>query len=424
MLKSIQQSFTQYKTPILYSGGAITKSIVQMFVGFVIAKYVAPEDLGLWGTLSLAISYAAFLQAGLISGLNRELPYAYGKGREDEARIMAGTSQTLTFGASIIIMLVGFVYALFFNADDPKMKYGVIGTTVFIAITFYQNYLLSTYRSKSSFLKLSSIQVINAFVNLVTIIFVIYYSYYGMIVKAVLVLAVYTLQLHIARPINVGLLWNKKAFFKLMATGLPLFALAYMESLSSTADKLWLLKYAGLKSVGYYTFAFYSYSMFVMFSSTIASYIYPRMTYNYGQNDDKRLLWKYVKKTTILLFLIQLPLALAGIYLIPILIARLFPNYIQSSTAMQILLVAGVLRGCVIGANAMMSIKAWKQIILYQVTFSILLVLLPFVGIKLLADDVVGVSLGLLLANFVNFVFGTFLTYIATNKKQSVLVNQ
>lgn len=414
----IKDLLSKYKTPILFSGGSIVKSFAQMIVGFIIAKYISPTDLGLWATISLAITYSVFLQAGLINGLNLELPYAYGKGQEEEAKILAGTVQTFTLFSSITILLLGVSSFVFFPFHDPKIKYGVLAVTLFIMLSYYQNYLMSTFRSKNSFIRLSIIQVIDAFVNLITLIFVVYYSYYGLIIKAVFVALIYVLLLHFLRPIKVRLLWNMIAIKKLLKVGLPIFALSYIVALSSTADKLWLLKYSDLTNVGLYSFGFYAFSIFSLFSLSVASYIYPRMTYNYGKTNDRTLLWIYVKKITLLLFLIQITLASIGYFLVPVIITNYFSAYILSIRTMQILLFAGVFTGSVVGVNALWSTKNWKYMITYQVILSFLMVSLPYAGIQLFSNKLIGVTYGVLLASFLNLITGITITYMATHKNE------
>lgn len=413
----IQELLIQYKTPLLYSGGSITKAFATIIVGFVIARYISPEDLGIWTTINLAITYSLFLQAGLINGLNLELPYVLGKGDHDQAKTMAGTVQTFTLISSSLILLFGLAYFLFIPESEPKIKYGILAITLIIVLSFYQNYLLTTFRSKKSFLKLSYIQIVDACVNLATIVLVAYYSYYGLIIKAILVLLIYVLFLHFSRPIKVGLIWDKSAFLKLLKVGLPIFGLAYVVSIASTADKILLLKYSDLTDVGLYSFGFYGLSIFTLFSASIASYIYPRMTYNYGQNNDKLVIWRYAKKITILLVVIQLPLAILGYYVIPLAINAYFPNYILSISTMQILLFAGVFKGSVIGVNAIWSIKSWNHMIIYQVTYSIFLIALAYLGIQLFTNKIEGVSYGILAANALNLFSGLILTYKATHER-------
>jgi O-antigen/teichoic acid export membrane protein len=414
-LRNIKQLLIQYKIPIFYSGGSFAKAFAQMVVGFVIAKFIAPNDLGLWTTINLALTYSVFLQAGLINGLNLELPFSYGKGEEEDARTMAGSVQTFTSCSSVLVLIAGVVVFLVSNGQSAKVRFGILAITIIIAFSYYQNYLLSTFRSKNSFSKLSIIQFADAFVNILTLLFVVYYSYYGMLIKAVLVVANYVLLLHFTRPIKVKLIWKNAAIFRLLKVGLPIWGLVYLDSFSSTADKLWLLKYTDFTNVGLYSFGLYTLTTFSLLSQSIASYIYPRMTYNYGKNKDRRILWDYVKNITKVLLGGQLVLAILGYFLIPYIVTGYFPNYKLSISAMQILLFAGVFRGGVIGVNALWSIKSWKYMTIYQIIYSFLLISLPFIGIHLFANKINGVAYGILVANFINLFSGLYLTYKATS---------
>lgn len=404
--------------PILYSGGSIVKALAQMIVGFVVAKFVSPGDFGLWATINLALTYSLFVQSGLINGLNRELPYLFGKGENDEALLMAGTVQTFTLVSSIAVFILAIPFLFLVPFETHKMTYGMFAIVLIIILHYYQNYLFSTFRSKDSFLQLSKLQFIHAFVNIATLLFVVYFSYYGMVIKAVTVSLVYVFLLHIYRPIKVGLVWNKAAFFKLVKVGLPIFSLAYIESIASTADRLLIIKYSTVTDVGLYSFGFYALSSFTIFPSSIASYIYPKMTYNYGKTHDKMIMWRYVKKVTVILLLVLTPLAVIGYFVCPILIDYFFPDYAASSHIMQILLFAGVFSGAVIGVNALWSMKMWKYMIIYQLLFSILLIVCPFVGIHLFEDKLAGISYGILIAHLINFISGISLTYFATHSKE------
>ncbi|MEO6305840.1 MAG: oligosaccharide flippase family protein [Bacteroidia bacterium] len=413
----ISQLYTQYKTPILFSGGSVAKAFAQMIVGFVIAKFVTPKDFGLWNTLNLALTYSLFVQAGLINGLNRELPYLFGKGEEKEATNMAGTVQTFTLISSVLVLLAGAGYIIFSDIKNPKVYYGIMGVTVLIVLNYYQSYLFSTFRSKNSFLNLSKLQFAHAFTNIVTLIFVFYYTYYGLVLKAITVSLIYVTLMHFTRPIKVGLLWNKEAFYKLIKVGLPIFALSYLEAIAGTTDKMLLLKYSNLENLGIYSFGFYALSSFSIFPSSIASYIYPKMTYNYGKTNDKLIMWKYAKKITLILLAVLTPIAILGYLICPILIERFFPAYLASAPIMQILLFAGVFSGSVIGVNALWSMKSWKYLITYQLIFCILLVGGPFIGLQLFENKLEGISYGLLIGHFINLFSGITFTYLATHKK-------
>lgn len=423
MLHRVHENIVKYKTAILYSSTSVIKAMTTMLVGFVIAKYVSPEDLGLWSTLLLFLTYSVFVQGGIINGLNIELPFAYGKGESAKAEKMAGVAQSFTLITSLIVCIMGVGLFFFYPTENGKVKYGILGITIVVIFTFYQAYLLSTFRSNNSFLKLSKIQFFEAILNIFTIILVVYFAYYGMILKSVVMIIFFVAILHIYRPIKTKLFWNKEIFYHLSKVGLPIFVLILIDSSVSTIDKVWLLKYTNLEQVGLYTFGLYALNLFVLFSSSIASYVYPKMTYNYAQNNDRLILWGYMKKVTWLLLLIQTPLVLIGFFAIPPLVEHFFPSYILSTTPMQILLIAGLMKGSVIGVNILWSMKMWKYMYVYVLSYAFLLAVFTFIGLKIFEEKLVGVSLGVLLANTLNLIIAINLSYRATHISRNETVN-
>lgn len=417
IVKKSRHLFRTYKTPLIYTSSSVLKALATLISGFIIAKFVAPSDFGLWTTLSLLISYALIFQGGFINGLNLELPYLLGKGEEKKAHLHASVAQLLTLISVATILVVAIIMYFYYPFSGIKEKYGFLGVSIIIMCTFFQNYFLSTFRSNNQFLRLSYIQIVEAILNILTIALVFYYGFYGMVAKAVIVILIYVIILAIYRPIKVKLRWDKEIFINLLKVGMPIFMLAYIETFALTVDKIFLLKYSNLESVGIYSFAFYAFAFTTLFSTSLASYIYPKLTYKYGETKDKLILWSYVKKITILLLSVQLPFAIIGMYIIPFGIENYFPNYAESVMPMQILLLAGVCKGSTIGANVLWSIKKWKYMITYQVLYSVLFIILTYLCVNIFENKILGIAVGVLLANAINLFNAVILSYKGTHEK-------
>lgn len=416
MFKNLINLLGKYKTAALYSSTSIIKGCATMLSGFVIAKFVDPQDLGLWSTLTLALTYSVFIQGGVNNALNLELPAAYGKGDTRYAEKLAAVAQTFTLFTAVVIFIAGISFYLFYPTENPKVKYGIIGITFMVVLTFYQTYLSSTYRSNDSFLKLARIQFFEAIFNVTTLLLVFYFAYYGMIIKSVLTLLFFVTLLHLFRPIKIRFTWDKTVFLHLLKVGMPIFVLIFIDSTVSTIDKVWLLKYADLTQLGLYTFGLYALNLFILFGSSIASYIYPKMTFSYAKTNDPLILWRYMKKVTGILLLIQTPLVIAGYFVIPLLVERFFANYILSVPVMQILLTAGMMKGSVIGVNILWSMKKWKYMYLYIVLYAFLLLTMTFIGIQIFDNKLIGVAIGVLAADSINLISGIYLSYKATHE--------
>lgn len=391
-----------------------------MLVGFVIAKFLSPEDLGLWSTILLALTYSVFIQGGVINGLNVELPAAYGRDDVSKAEKLAAVAQTFTLLTCIVALVVGVATFFLLPTDNSKLRYGILGITFIIILTFYQNYLLSTFRSNNSFAVLSKIQLAEALLNIISISLVVYFAYYGMIFKAALVLLAFVLLLHINRPIKTNFYWDKSIFIHLLKVGLPIFILVVVESFLQTIDKIWLIKYADLNTVGLYSFGLYALNLFILLSTSIATYIYPKMTYAYAKNNDKLALWQYMKKITFLLLAVQTPLVIIGYFLIPPVVKEFFPTYMLSIEVMQILLIAGLMKGSVIGVNILWSMKSWKYMYLYMITYALLTIVSTYLFLHLNENKMLGVSIGLLIANALSLLNAYYLSFKATHSNISL----
>lgn len=416
---TVRRNVVAYKTPLLFTSASMIRAFATIAVGAVIAKFVLPEQLGVFTTLMLFVTYANFLQLGAVSGLNLELPLEIGRGNVEKAKRIAGTIQSFTVVSCIAVIVLGSVFFsavnVDFNSSQNYVRFLIPIVLLIAALTFYQNYLLATFRSNSSFLKLSVIQLAESVFNLASIVLVVYLAFEGLIIKTVLVLLFYVIILHIARPIKVPFYWDTHLLKQVIKVGFPIFILSYIEVFAVSADKLFLINYSTLRDVGIYSFAAYSLTAFSIFSSSVASYLYPKLTFNYGKNKNRLILWGYVKKITILLLGIQSLLFIACYFAVPVVITRFFSQYVDSIPVIHLLILAGVMKGSVIGVNVLWSMKAWKSMVLYQVGTAVVLLLAIFIFIHIIDNKSVAVASGVLAGNIFGFILGIYLSYKETH---------
>lgn len=151
----------EHRAPVFFTASSIWLSVAQLLSGVVIVHYIPPAEMGLWASVSLALTYAFFALAGVQNGLSRELPYYLGANQEDKARHLAATTLFYTCGGCMLALLagVGSVAILIWKSADPKLTLAVAAVTLLVVFKFYQNYLFVTFRSKNSFLELARVQV-------------------------------------------------------------------------------------------------------------------------------------------------------------------------------------------------------------------------------------------------------------------------
>lgn len=405
-----------HRDAVHFTASSAARTAAQFIASLITVRLIAPEELGLWNTISLATTYALFLQAGVINGLSRELPFHLGADNPDLARRMAGTSQSYTAAGAALALLVGLVALVIYRGSGSAVLLSILAVTLVTAATFYQNYLTVTFRSKSSFLALAGTQFWTAALMLLTLPVIALLGYNGMLLRIVLVTGATLWLMHRVRPFPAPMLWDGLSFRMLMTTGLPIFFLSYIESSSGTVDRIVLLNYGGVKEVGYYALATYAWQALAIIPVSLGAYVYPKMTFSYGQSSDPHTLWRMAWKITLVICAVMIPLAIACSFSVPAAVQRLFPQYIPSIKATQILIFASVFYGAAMGVNALWSMKAWKYMVAYQLLGSAFRIAGPFAGAICHHSPLEGVAWGMLGAYAANFGVGIGLTYLATHR--------
>lgn len=414
-LKSLSLLIRERLTPLLYAGSSVATAIAQLVAGLLVIKWVVPEELGLWQTVRLSQTYAFILLAGINNGLSRELPFFLGKGDQTFSNRLAATALFCTSLANGVVLLSGIGCAIAFAGRGAHLVYAILAVMLLIVVSFYQNILLVTFRSKDSFNKLTIVQLVEAGLSLATVPMVYFFHYEGMLCRTVVISVIVVWIMYVFRPMRVTMRLDREALKQLLKTGLPIFGLDYIRNSANTLDRMVLLNVGGVKDVGFYTLAMISLSTLQVLPQSLASYIYPRMTYKFGQKGDARALWGYGLKFVLLAVTLTGLAALCGWLVLPYFVPAFVPKYMEGLKAAEIILVAGVLDGATIISNALWSMKAWKLMVRYQVLSSVLCGLGPVLGVIVVGQSLEGVAWGVIIGHLCQSILALGLTYYGTH---------
>lgn len=403
-----------HESTILYTASSMAKAAMGFVASFVTMRAVAPADVGLWSSISLVTTYAAFLQAGVNNGLNRELPFYLGSGEERRAMKLAGTAQAFTLLSCVVALIAGIVALFVFRARSQVFVTAVAVETIAVICFFYQSYLVVTFRSTTSLKTLAKVEFIGVLVGLAALPLVYYWTFEGMLWRIGGTSLLGIALLHVGRPIRAALEWDTESLMRLLKTGVPIFVLFYIESSFSTFDRVFLLRTGGVEHVGYYSLALMAQQAMMVVPTSIAIYMYPRMTYHWGKDHDRRALWRRAWKSTAAAVAVMFPIVAVALLALPWLVPVFFPRYTPGIAAAQILLIGSLFNGSVIGVNALWSMKAWKHMAIYQLCGASLRALGPYVGLSLFANPLVAVAVGTACACFLQFTLGMALTFYVT----------
>lgn len=392
-----------------------------MIVNLITIRWISPEDIGLWNGYFIFVSYVYFIQLGVVNGLSRELPFYLGKKKQNVAVGLARTSLSVVSVNTALVLVFGFFfiwYSAVKSASLSNVFYTSISIVVLMALQFYTNYLLSTFRSNNSFKRLTYIYVGMSVFIPVSLLLVLYYNYLGHIIRIPLVALVQLIALHLYRPFKIKPKFKLKFFKLLTSTGIPLFVFGYLTGIASTFGRLILLQLGTTLQMGLYSPAIAVNTAMRLIPVTLSQYIYPKFSYIAGQSDSKIMIWKLAVKVSFYVFLILLPITAMGYLLMPWLINSMFPNYTEGIFAAQLATIAGLFSGASIGfVTSLNTMKAFKHIGVLSISRAVIFYGLIFsFAINMNALD--GVAYGVLFSEVVYFIMAVIISrqYFKANK--------
>jgi O-antigen/teichoic acid export membrane protein len=402
-----------YKTLVRFSFASVTFNVVTMAANIVILRWLEPETLGLWQSVMLIQSYSFIMQLGALNGLNRELPYTLGAGDDKTVKELAGTAQSIAIMASFLLIAGGIGSWLVLR--EPMLRYGALVVFFCSAGAIYRNYLTVTYRAEKAFGTLSYILLFESLMAVVTLPLV-YYCGYGGLAGRYLFLVILGMSVnYVYRPLHAPVRFKFKHAVTLVKVGLPLYACGYLLTVSGTFPRLILLSESGVKMVGLFAPIYAVMGLMQMIPDSIAQYIYPHMSYKYGQTGDPRSLWPIAWKVAVYPMVVAIPAVLACLLILPWMIEHYFSKYIESIPAVRYGLISGVFLGTVISINALFSLKAWKWSAIYTGFRVVSSYLLPLGMFYFMVNPLEGVAAGFAIAHGLSFVVGLYCIYRATH---------
>ena len=414
-IQSIINKFRQksmLRTGAIYSMSSSLSAVAAMVVGFANMRWLGPELLGIWQSITIINSYLPFLQLGIQSGLNVDLPIILGEGNQERANKYIGTAKAFARMLSFFISLIGtgVVVFLLCNNSDIKITVGVAAIVYMAVISCHQLHLIATYRTASAFDRLSKIYLVDAVVTLLLLFFIYKYLYYGLIIYNVVKETVKLVLMHYYAPYRkTRPLFDKSVFFSLFKRGAVLMALNQLTGVLGSLPRLILLTLGGVVQVGLFSPALAVHGLIGLIPSQLVQFLQPQMGFKYGKSKCAMDMRSFINKLTLYVPLVTLPFAIVGWVLIAPVLQYIFPKYIESIWAIRIMLVGFMFSSTSITSNFLITIKAYKQILYLYGIQLILFTSLPIIFIRILPCSILtsmslGLSAGYFLFYFINYI--------------------
>lgn len=320
-----------------FAGGNIVSMIFRILGGFLVGRFIAPVSLGLFNSIGLVLGYMPFMQLGILSGLNRELPYCVGKKEYDKVKDLAAAAQfwsLLVGGLVFIVLLCVSIWQL--SMGKYMEAAGWMTNAALGVFLFYNtNYLQLTYRTSSDFSRLAFVSVIESVSGFIMLLLVIWLNYYGLCLRALLIGAISTSILYYWRPIKVGPKMNMYYLKYLFKIGAPILFVGVLYSWWSVFNLTLVLKYAGTEGLGLYSMVVMASTALDVIPLAVKQVTYPRLAEEYGKTHSVQQIVKLIRKPVILTSISLIPMIIVAWIIIEPIMKLFVPTYVNAVSAMR-----------------------------------------------------------------------------------------
>jgi O-antigen/teichoic acid export membrane protein len=242
------------------------------------AKALGPALYGVWNVFSIALTYGLLAHIGSLNGLAREYPREVAEGRQEDARVLLGSGIRVNAAGTIAFTVIATMslFRIFARSADVSTAMILI-FSAFLLLQGWTNGLTFIFRAKDQFTRLSVFTIVlNGFVLVFALILIPRYKLAGFLLAWLL------------GNIAVSLLFgrgiiptatapsNRKRMLLLLKIGAPILTFTLTNTINWTLDRVLVLTFLDLSSVGYFAVASFILRMLSYFPEMVSQVLYPR----------------------------------------------------------------------------------------------------------------------------------------------------
>jgi O-antigen/teichoic acid export membrane protein len=242
------------------------------------AKALGPALYGVWNVFSIALTYGLLAHIGSLNGLAREYPREVAEGRLDDARVLLGSGIRVNAVGTLVFTIVATLslFKIFAKSADVTAAMILI-FSAFLLLQGWTNGLTFIFRAKDQFTHLSVFTIVlNGFVLVFALLLIPRYKLAGFL--AAWLLGNIAVSLLFGREaislINTSA--DRKRMLLLLRIGAPILTFTLTNTINWTLDRVLVLSFLDLSSVGYFAVASFILRMLSYFPEMVSQVLYPR----------------------------------------------------------------------------------------------------------------------------------------------------
>ena len=377
-----------------------------------IISIFSTSEIGIFQLAVLFHSYLSISRLGIINAFNLEYPEAISLANKEGSCNILNTTKTHILFSSTFIFLFFLIYGLI--NDISFGFYLLFG--VYLFIESFVGFEEAKKRSKLNFNFISKVKFISAFVVCLSIIFPLYFGLNGIAIRLI-ILQIFMYLLYTNFNFNFSLIkdFSFIEWKNLFNVGWKLWFWSYFKSFSKSFPKLLIVLFMSIETLGMFAPVQWVFSSFILFTSSISSFLYPKLIHMNNSN-SKRSGTSYSLKITLYTFIFIAPFSIIGYYLIPFFFQQFLPQYMSSVNATQIVIFASLFEILALHSSSWISQKIWKTIFIYLFFIVIIRFLAMFFVYYFLTLNLINISYGILVSSILISLLTVFITYYEQKK--------
>jgi O-antigen/teichoic acid export membrane protein len=245
-----------FKNSSKFTGASILTKLIGFPISIVVAMVLSPTDYGYLGYVSVIISYASFLNLGILSAATREIPGL----RKSNNLKKAYDLQNLAISYESVISFFVFVILIVisvFQKDSIIKTILIISSFTFIFQKFY-NFLEGINFAFENF----SLSAKGRFVRVImypilTLSLLFWLKIYSVPIVSLLIVVAIVIFFLKVRSYHLMIIFNKKEFYRLFKIGYIISIASVLYTLfTQVLDKTIIAAYLSKEELGLWVFSF------------------------------------------------------------------------------------------------------------------------------------------------------------------------
>jgi len=381
-------------------------NVLRLVSGLLVVRMLDPLQYGLYTGMGVYLNYILLSQFGVLNGFAREFPFLMGKAKIAESERLLASAFTITALISIVSGISFVLLAIHYFVNDNNSEGIVAFGYVVIAAVHLLNkkFLRSMYITNVDFRNLSRISLYIGLVNVVSVLLVYVFGFYGLIARGVL-LAVYESGLlfrYLTYEFSVS--FDLSPIIRMLKIGWPIFINGQIPAITLTIISTLLFTHAGAEEFGLYSLASTFFAAISILPASFGQIIFPRLSKLYGENVNVKEIVLQNLHSVFFQLLLTAVACLIFYIILPLLIREYLPKYVGAIQCARWLVIVAALQS--LGAfNSIFNVMDYRFLLslmlLTGAVINIAFIYTNSQSFSLISADLVaqGMAIGMLVQN-------------------------